>query len=126
MPHVLYTGPSSPFGRMASVVIRETGAPIEEQVIDIYGATFLDAINPLRQIPTLLLADGSGIYDSRVICRFADMLATRKLMATENSWDVETRWALAVGIMEAGLQRRMESLRPDGERSETVIRKLGE
>ena len=49
MPHVLYTGPSSPFGRMASVVIRETGAPIEEQVVDVYAATFLDTFNPLRQ-----------------------------------------------------------------------------
>jgi glutathione S-transferase len=126
MPHVLYTGPSSPFGRMASVVIRETGAPIEEQVIDVYAATFLDPFNPLRQIPTLVLVDGTGIYDSRVICRFAEALATRKLMAAENSWDVETRWALAVGIMEAGLQRRMESLRPDGEKSESVIGKLGE
>ena len=99
MPHVLYTGPSSPFGRMASVVIRETGAPIEEQVIDVYAATFLDPFNPLRQIPTLVLVDGTGIYDSRVICRFAEAIATRKLMAAENSWDVETRWALAVGIM---------------------------
>jgi hypothetical protein len=38
MPHVLYTGPSSPFGRMARVVTREPGAPIEEQVIDVYAA----------------------------------------------------------------------------------------
>ena len=126
MPHVLYTGPSSPFGRMASVVIRETAAPIEEQVIDVYTSTFLDPINPLRQIPTLVLADGTGIYDSRVICRYAVALATRGSMAVENTWDIETRWALAIGIMEAGLQRRMESLRPEGEKSATVIAKLGE
>lgn len=126
MPHVLYTGPSSPFGRMASVVIRETGAPIEEQVVDVYAATFLDTINPLRQIPTLVLVDGTGIYDSRVICRFADALATRKLIAADNAWEIETRWALALGLMEAGLQRRMETLRPDGERSESVIGKLGD
>src|SRR5215813_5100224 len=30
------------------------------------------ALNPLNKIPTLLLADGSALYDSRVICEFFD------------------------------------------------------
>ncbi len=126
MPHVLYSGPSSPFGRMASVVVRETGAPIEERVIDVYTATFLDPINPLRQIPTLVLDDGTGIYDSRVICCYVDALAESKLMTVGNAWDVETRWSLAIGIMEAGLQRRMEIVRPEGEKSASQIGKLAE
>ena len=125
MPHVLYTGPTSPFGRMASVVIRETGAPIEERIVDVYAAAFLDPLNPLRQIPTLVRADGTAIYDSRVICRYTETLAARSLQTPEDAWEVETRWALAIGIMEAGLQRRMESVRPNGERSATVIGKLG-
>ncbi len=124
MPNILYTGPTSPFGRMTCAVIRETGAPIEERIVDVYTAEFLDAINPLRQIPTLLLDDGTALYDSRVICRYADSVAARSLMGGDNDWKVETRWALAIGIMEAGLQRRMEILRPDGEKSTTVIHKL--
>lgn len=126
MPHVLYTGPSSPFGRMAGVAIRETGVPIEERVVDVYTASFLDPINPLRQIPTLVLDNGTGLYDSRVICRYVDALAGGRLMTAGNAWDVETRWSLAIGLMEAGLQRRMESLRPDGEKSASVTAKLGE
>lgn len=124
MPNVLYTGPTSPFGRMTSAVIRETRAPIEEQAIDVYTAEFLDPINPLRQIPTLVLDDGTAIYDSRVICRYADSLAAQSLMGGDDGWQVETRWALAIGVMEAGLLRRMEILRPDGEKSTRVIDKL--
>ncbi len=124
MPNILYTGPTSPFGRMTSVVVRETGAPIEERIVDVYTAEFLDPINPLRQIPTLVLDDGTAIHDSRVICRYADSQAAQSLMGGDNGWEVETRWALAIGIMEAGLQRRMEILRPDGEKSTRVIDKL--
>ena len=121
MPNILYNGPTSPFGRMTSVVIHETGAPIEEQAVDVYTASFIDPINPLRQIPTLVLDDGAAIYDSRVICRYVDSLSAHSLMGGEHRWEVETRWALAIGIMEAGLQRRMEILRSDGERSAEVI-----
>src|SRR5262245_9127917 len=32
------------------------------------------AANPLNKIPTLILADGSALYDSRVICEFFDTL----------------------------------------------------
>jgi len=124
MPNILYTGPTSPFARMTSAVIRETGAPVEEQIVDVYSATFLDPINPLRQIPTLLLDDGTAIFDSRVICRYIDALTGANLMGGDNAWQVETRWALAIGIMEAGLQRRMEILRSDTERSMAVIAKL--
>lgn len=124
MPNILYTGPTSPFGRLAGAFIRETGAPVEEQIVDVYSATFLDAINPLRQIPTLQLDDGTAIFDSRVICRYIDALTGANLMGGDHAWQVETRWALANGIMEAGLQRRMEILRSDTERNMAVIAKL--
>ena len=32
------------------------------------------AINPLNKIPTLILDDGSALYDSRVICEYLDTL----------------------------------------------------
>lgn len=125
MPHVLYNGPTSPFGRMTRVVGLELGIPVEERQIDVYTAEFLDPINPLRQIPTLETEDGEVLYDSRVICRWFDSISGRgKLIPADRQWEVERRWALAIGVMEAGLQRRMEILRPAGEKSAAQITKL--
>lgn len=125
MPHVLYNGPTSPFGRMTRVVGLELGIPVEERQIDVYTAEFLDPINPLRQIPTLETESGEVLYDSRVICRWFDSVSGRaKLIPAERQWEVERRWALAIGVMEAGLLRRMEIVRPDGEKSGAQIAKL--
>lgn len=122
---ILFNGPTSPFGRMTHVVALELGIPVEEKVIDVYGADFLDAHNPLRQIPTLLLESGQAIYDSRVICAYFDSISGRpSLYPPAGRWDSEVRTALAIGLMEAGLHRRLEMVRPDGERSFGVIAKL--
>jgi glutathione S-transferase len=125
VPLILYNGPTSPFGRMVRVVAHELGVAIDERVIDVYTAEFLDAINPLRQIPTLVTEAGEPIYDSRVICRYFDTLSGKaRLIPSASQWEIETRWALAIGVMEAGLQRRMEIVRPDNEKSRSAIAKL--
>lgn len=125
MPAILYGGPTSPFARMARVVSLELGIQVEERVIDVYTAEFLDAINPLRLIPALVTEAGVPIYDSRVICNYFDAISGRAtLIPDEQRWEVETRWALAVGVMEAGLQRRMEIVRPATEKSPAAIAKL--
>jgi glutathione S-transferase len=122
---ILYNGPTSPFGRTARVVSLELGIALEERIIDVYAATFLDDLNPLRQIPTLALDDGRAIYDSRVICAYFDSISGRPtLYPRDQLWAVETRSALAIGAMEAGLLRRMEMTRPAGEQSPSVIAKL--
>ena len=125
MPAILYNGPTSPFGRMARVVSLELGVLVEERVIDVYTAEFLDALNPLRQIPTLVTETGVPIYDSRVICMYLDAMSGKaSLISPDQGWEIETRWALALGVMEAGLQRRMEITRPEGEKSPGTISKL--
>lgn len=125
MPAILYGGPTSPFARMARVVSLELDIPLEERVIDVYTAEFLDALNPLRQIPTLVTEAGVPIYDSRVICSYFDAVSGRAtLIPGERRWEVETRWALSVGVMEAGLQRRMEIIRAATEKSPATIAKL--
>lgn len=122
---ILFNGPTSPFGRMTRVVALELGLSVEEKAIDVYTAEFLDAHNPLRQIPTLLLEDGRAIYDSRVICAYFDSISGRpSLFPPADRWGTEVRTALAIGLMEAGLQRRMEIVRPEGEKSVGVIAKL--
>jgi glutathione S-transferase len=125
VPAILYTGPTSPFARMARVVSLELGIALEERVIDVYTAEFLDALNPLRQIPTLVAETGTVLYDSRVICEYFDTVSGKpSLIPAAQRWAVETRWALAIGVMEAGLQRRMELIRPAGEKSPGAIEKL--
>lgn len=124
MPTILYNAPTSPFGRIAKITMLELGLPVEEKVIDVYTADYMDKTNPLRQLPTLELEDGRGIYDSRVICRYFDGISGKPtLYPKDESWGLDTRIALGLGIMEAGLLRRMEVVRPDSEKSPSYITK---
>ena len=121
----LYNGPTSPFGRKVAVLYRELGLAVEEKEIDVYSADFLDLLNPLRQIPTLELPNGGAIVDSMVISLYLIELANREdVLPPELKWEVLTICALSDGTMEAVLQRRMESLRPESERSGKVMEKL--
>lgn len=123
---ILYNAPASPFGRKTKVVAHELGIALEERPVDsVATSEFLDEFNPLRQIPTLVLEDGATLYDSRVICPFLDSLSDRPSLYPESGrWAVLTREALGNGLMEAVLQRRMETLRPDGEQSPGFVTKL--
>jgi glutathione S-transferase len=124
MSMILYSGPTSPFGRSVKVTMLELALPVEEKVVEVYTAEFLDRKNPLRQIPTLELADGTTIIDSRIICRYFDSISGREtLYPKADIWGVETRVSIAIGITEAGLQRRMEVVRPEGEKSPGFIQK---
>jgi len=120
---VLYGGPTSPFARMALVLGRELGVPFRHEVIDVYTATFLDRFNPLRQIPTLVIDDRTALYDSRVIFAYFDGLSGRPSMLPGDDHAQSMRISLMLGMTEACLHYRMETIRPDGTRSDEVIRK---
>jgi len=121
----LYNGPTSPFGRKVSVLYRELGLAVEEVAIEVYKAEFLDALNPLRQIPTLELPNGQVIFDSTVISLyFMDLASRPDLLPEADKWRVFTTCSLCDGLMETVLQRRMETLRPETERSANTIEKL--
>jgi glutathione S-transferase len=72
---ILRSVPASPFGRKVRIAIALLGLG---EGVTVEGADVLDANdsvrqqNPLGKIPTLLLADGSAIYDSRVIVEYLD------------------------------------------------------
>ncbi len=110
----LYVGPTSPFSRLAAVVARELSVDVSIECINVYEAEFLDQLNPLRQIPTLVLNDGKAIYDSRVICHYFDRLTNADNLWNDDDYAMMTRLSLALGIMETGLARYMESLKADG------------
>ena len=116
----LFSSPTTPFGRMATVMMMECGLQDRVQVVRAAG-TPLDpgsmplAQNPLGKIPTLELGDGRAIYDSRVICRYFDHLSASGFYPTGPAlWDALTLEATAHGIAEAALLMAYESrLRPE-------------
>jgi glutathione S-transferase len=78
-------------------------------------------VNPLNKIPTLVLDDGTALYDSRVICEYLDTLhAGPKLFPADASarWAALRRQALGDGLMEVIVLRLGEQARPPGSQSE--------
>lgn len=75
----LHWSPRSPFVRKVMIALHETGLLDRVELvrnpvaIDRPSAAVM-ADNPLGKIPTLVLADGSALYDSRVICEYLDGL----------------------------------------------------
>ena len=108
---------TSPYTRKARLVLlekglthqylitppREPGSPVAQH-------------NPLGRIPTLLLDDGTAVYDSPVICEYLDGLNDRPVLIPRGDPVARMRvrrWeALADGIMDSAVVIRLEGLRP--------------
>jgi len=65
----LYNGPNSPFGRKTKITAIVLEIPIEEKIIKIQEAEFIDNFNPLRKIPTLVIDDEQTIIDRTELIR---------------------------------------------------------
>jgi glutathione S-transferase len=104
----LFTNPASPFCRKVDVVLRETG--LRDAATDAASlghptdaAKMPTAQNPLGKIPTLVLDDGTALYDSRVICRYLNDRAGAALYPADRLWDVLTLEATGDGISDAAV-----------------------
>ena len=121
---ILYNGPTSPFGRKVKIVSIVHKIDLEEKIINVYEADFLDKSNPLRKIPTLLI-DNLAIIDSDNICLYFDSITKKKsLFPKDRYWQIMSLTSLANGLMEAVLERFMELSRPNQEQSKKFIDKL--
>ena len=121
---ILYNGPTSPFGRKVKIVSIFHKIDLEEKIINVYEADFLDNSNPLRKIPTLLI-DNLAIIDSDNICLYFDSIGKNKsLFPIDHYWQIMSLTSLANGLMEAVLERFMELSRPNQEQSKKFIDKL--
>ena len=121
---ILYNGPTSPFGRKVKIVSIVQEIDLEEKIINVYEADFLDKSNPLRKIPTLLI-NNLSIIDSDNICLYFDSITKKKsLFPKDRYWQIMSLTSLANGLMEAVLERFMEISRPDHEQSKKFINKL--
>jgi glutathione S-transferase len=117
----LLASPASPYTRKVRVVLAEKRIECDVELVDV-SAQDNPAIahNPLGKIPTLVLDDGTALFDSRVIVEFLDNVSPiARLIPEDNRERVAVRrWeALADGVLDAGLLIRHESLRPKREQS---------
>jgi len=123
---ILYNGPNSPFGRKTKITAIVQEVKVEEKIIDVYKADFLDKYNPLRKIPTLTINQLS-ITDSDNICFYLDSISKKEtLFPQKNYWQIMNVTSVANGLMESVLERRMETIRPESEKSNNFINKQEE
>jgi glutathione S-transferase len=105
----LLSAPASPFVRKVAITARVKGIidQISIEHADTRGPNpVLQAANPLSKIPALVLADGTQIFDSRVICEYLDSLTPSPVLFQPSGierYRMLTQAALADGIMEAAL-----------------------
>lgn len=113
--------PTSPFVRKVRMVAIECGLEdrITLQPTDVWVATTdIHRTNPLGKVPALTLEDGTVLYDSPVICEYLDSLAGAGLLPPAPArWAALRQQALADGICDAAILRRMELGRPELQRS---------
>lgn len=114
----LFYSPASPYARKCVAVAHQTGQTLD--VVQMAASPVnrnaeIVARNPTGKIPTLVLADGTSLYDSRVICRYLDARHGGPKMYPEGDalWTVLRREALADGLLDAALLARYETaMRP--------------
>ncbi len=105
----LYCAAASPFVRTVMVTLHEINLInqvelVEVAVTPISSGDVLPNKNPLAKIPALERDSGPTLYDSRVICRYLDDLATANLYPEPPMlWETLTLEATAQGIMEAAV-----------------------
>ncbi|MCO5091122.1 glutathione S-transferase family protein [Bosea sp. (in: a-proteobacteria)] len=115
---VLRSSPASPFGRKVKIAALELGLMdrIEVVIADTTDpAEPLRRQNPLGKIPTLVLEDGTTLFDSRVIVDYLDHLGGGRLIPAGEARFAQLRLqALADGISDAALLQIYEArFRPE-------------
>ena len=120
----------SPFSRKVRIVLAEKRIECELEIVDLQAADSpVSPHNPLGKIPTLILDNGTALYDSRVIAEFLDNISPTSRLIPEPNRDrvAVRRWeALADGVLDAGVLVRYEGQRPKKEQSaDWVTKQMG-
>lgn len=116
----LYWSSRSPYVRKVMVTAHELGLAEQiacERVIvsAIKPNTDVMAHNPMAKLPTLILDDGTALYDSRVICEYlASRMTTPALFPAGGPERITAlrRQALADGLLDTLLAWLMERAKP--------------
>jgi len=117
----LLGGTISPYTRKVRIVLAEKKIDCDFEAVDVAPPENpVNPHNPLGKVPTLLMDDGTALFDSRVIVEFLDSASPiARLIPDDNRERVAVRrWeALADGCLDAGLLVRYEAIRPKKEQS---------
>ena len=117
-----HVNPASPFARKVRIVLRERSLlgqieEVETAVSPVAPNADLARANPLVKIPTLVLDDGTALFDSRVICEYLDTLGNvpRLFPATGiERWNALRLQSLCDGVLDAAVLTRYEmAVRPE-------------
>jgi glutathione S-transferase len=119
---ILRSSPPSPFGRKVKIAADLLGLSDEIRVVQTDTQDPADPLrsdNPLGKIPTLVIEDGTVIYDSRVILEYLDMRAGGGRIVPAGGMDrirCLTLHALADGLAESALLRVYEGRYRDADK----------
>jgi glutathione S-transferase len=116
---------ASPFVRKVRIFAAEKRIDYDIEIDSVWSAdSRVPPLNPLGKIPTLVLDDGSTLFDSRVIVEFLDTVSPLgKLIPSDSRDRIDVkRWeAIADGVLDAAVLARLENARKDGEKSQAWI-----
>jgi glutathione S-transferase len=122
----LHWSPRSPFVRKVMIVLNETDqldtVDLVRSTVAMAGPPNKDVLadNPLGKIPTLVLEDGTALFDSRVICGFFAERAGTLIPSEMRDRLSQARWeALGDGMTDILLLWRIERMR--GEKADPAI-----
>ena len=125
---VLRYSPASPYARKIRIAAELLGLSERIEIAAADAADPSDSLrlqNPLGKIPTLILEDGSALYDSRVIAEYLEHLAGGgRIIPTESTprFAALRLQALGDGINDAALLIRYETFnRPEDLRDDEAI-----
>jgi len=110
--------PNSPYVRKCVALAIQRGIDKQMELWTV-GTTdpALLQVNPLSKVPTLVLDDGTALYDSPVICDGPKMFPP----AGPARWKALRQEALGDGILDATQPRRREIALPQDEGRQTYI-----
>jgi glutathione S-transferase len=128
----LYSHPVSPFARKARIIAHELNLKLE--IVHVESARKDDnlrSINPLKQIPVLVLDDGSSLFDSAVICEYLNHTGGGKFFPgmnifrhTSGRWKALGLAALGDGLADAAVALRYELAEPEERRNPDRIARM--
>jgi len=125
----LYWSSRSPYVRKVMMFAHECGLAariecVRTLVMMTKPNTDLLPVNPTGKIPTLVLDDGSALYDSAVICEYLDSLHDRQKLFPQSGtmrWTALRRHALGDNMLDNLVLWRNETTRPTQQQSPETL-----